>query len=252
MVSSTSLPGSADRSKRTSTCVYVDSRRFQSDGVERQRDRLRARCAGPRHRRRRSRTARRCRLRRRAGAAARHPCRGVRARSPAAAMIPGQFGGDGAHLLVAGHGQERRSPSVGLHADEVEVLLRLGEHSGAVRHHRSAGVQVRVDVRGESSGRLQDGVEVETDLGQEREIRAEAGQHDRPGQPAAGPGRPRQRARPCRRPRRCDLCGSRSRARRSRCRRRPSRRVRGRRAVEVGRRCRRRRTLRRCHAVTPR
>jgi hypothetical protein len=43
----------------------------------------------------------------------------------AASRSPGEGGGDGAGLLVAGHGQERRGAAVGLHADQVDVRLCL-------------------------------------------------------------------------------------------------------------------------------
>ncbi len=86
--------------------------------------------------------------------------------------------GDGADLLVAGHRQERRGAAVGLHADEVDVLLRVGQLVDAVRVDGAAGVLVGVDERGQSGGCLEALVEAEAELGQEGQVGAEAGEDD--------------------------------------------------------------------------
>ena len=56
------------------------------------------------------------------------------------------------HLLVPGHGQERRCAAVGLHADQVEVAARAGgaaSHRGGRRSRRSGR---RVDLGREGAG----------------------------------------------------------------------------------------------------
>jgi hypothetical protein len=65
---------------------------------------------------------------------------------------------------------------VALHADHVQAGLGGGEFSGAVRRDGSAGVDIGVDQRGELARRLQDGIQVETDLGQQGQVGPEAGQ----------------------------------------------------------------------------
>ena len=52
------------------------------------------------------------------------------------------------------------------------------ELAGAVRRHGAAGVHVRVDQRRERARCLQDGVQVEADLGQPGQVRPEPGQDD--------------------------------------------------------------------------
>ena len=87
-------------------------------------------------------------------------------------------GDDGADLLVAGAQQEGRRAAVALHADDVDALVGVGELVDAVRRHRAAGVQVGVDQRSERARRLDAVVEVEPQLGQQREVGAEAGGGD--------------------------------------------------------------------------
>ena len=91
--------------------------------------------------------------------------------------VAGQRRHDRTDLLEAGHGEERRRPAVGLHADHEEAVLGLGQLAVAVRGDVAAGVVVRVDLPGQGAGRPERGVEVEADLGEEREVRAEA-RHD--------------------------------------------------------------------------
>ena len=45
-------------------------------------------------------------------------------------VVAGERRGDGADLLVAGHGQERRGAAVGLHPDQVEAALGVGQLAG--------------------------------------------------------------------------------------------------------------------------
>ena len=63
--------------------------------------------------------------------------------------VAGERGDDRADLLVAGEQQERRRAAVALHADHVDALVGVRELVDAVRRHRAAGVQVRVDQRSE-------------------------------------------------------------------------------------------------------
>ena len=93
-------------------------------------------------------------------------------------MVPGERRGDGADLLVAGHGQERRGPAVALHPDQEHPRLGLGQLGGAVRVDRAAGVHVRVDQRGQRARGLQHRVQVEAHLGQQRQVRPEPGHRD--------------------------------------------------------------------------
>lgn len=92
--------------------------------------------------------------------------------------VPGDGGDDGADLLVSGHGQEGGGAAVGLHADEVDALFGVGQFAVAVRVDGAAGMLVGVDQRGEVHRGLEAFVEAEADLGEEREVGAEAGQHD--------------------------------------------------------------------------
>src|SRR4029077_18156743 len=59
------------------------------------------------------------------------------------------------HLLEAGHREEGRRAAVGLHPDQVEVLLGLGELPEAMRLDVAARVVVRVDLLGEEVRRGQ-------------------------------------------------------------------------------------------------
>ena len=93
-------------------------------------------------------------------------------------VVSGQRGGDGADLLVAGHGQEGGGAAVALHADEVDAVLVVAEHVGAVRVDGAAGVDVGVDERRQLDRRLEPGVEVEAQLGSDAMVGAEAGQPD--------------------------------------------------------------------------
>ena len=96
----------------------------------------------------------------------------------------GDVAGDGRHdradLLVAGQHQEGRRPPVALDADGVEARLGMGELAVAVRRHRSAGVQVRVDQRPERLRALQPRVEVEPQLAGQVQVRALSGRDDDP------------------------------------------------------------------------
>src|SRR5699024_11099517 len=56
--------------------------------------------------------------------------------------VAGERRCDGADLLIAGRHEERGGASVALHADDVEVLLGVGEDSFPVRLYRSAGVEL--------------------------------------------------------------------------------------------------------------
>ena len=161
-------------------------------------------------------------------------------------VVAGDGGDDAPHLLEAGQRQERRRAAVGLHAGEVETVLRLGELGRTVRVDGAAGVHVGVDQRCELRRRRQDRVEVETDLGQPGQVGSEPGDDDdlvdRPDRASvdAGQGQPPVGA--SERPRRC---GTRSPLPPDPTRRRPPRACRGRRAPRAGR-CRRRRTRHRC------
>ena len=65
--------------------------------------------------------------------------------------VPGQGGGDGADLLVAGGHQEGRRPAVGLHARRCRSPSPGAPASpGAVRVHGAAAVEFGVDQRAES------------------------------------------------------------------------------------------------------
>ena len=92
--------------------------------------------------------------------------------------VAGEGGDDGADLLVAGAQQEGRRAAVALHADDVDALVGVGELLDAVRRHRAARVHVRVDQRSERARCLDAVVEVEPQLGQQREVGAEAGGGD--------------------------------------------------------------------------
>ena len=92
--------------------------------------------------------------------------------------------GDGRHdradLLVAGQHQEGRRAAIALDPDRVEARLRMGEFAVAVRRHRSAGVQVRVDQRAERLRALQPRIEVEPQLAGQVQVRALSGRDDDP------------------------------------------------------------------------
>ena len=93
-------------------------------------------------------------------------------------VVTGEGGGDGADLLVAGQGQERRGAAVGLHPDDVDALLVVGELGGAVRVDGAAGVDVGVDERGQRDRGLEAVVEAQSQLGQDRVVGAEPGEAD--------------------------------------------------------------------------
>ena len=95
-------------------------------------------------------------------------------------MVPGEFGDDAADLLVAGQRQERRRPAVGLHPHQIEPWLGMGQLGDSVRRDGAAGVHVRVDLWGQPHRRLQDRVQLEPQLRQERQIGPETGQHHHP------------------------------------------------------------------------
>src|SRR5690606_13941739 len=81
--------------------------------------------------------------------------------------VSGDRGGDGADLLVPGHGQERGGAAVGLHAHQVDALFGVGELAVAVRGDGAAGVLVRVDQRGQGGRGLQTLVQVQAQFVQE-------------------------------------------------------------------------------------
>lgn len=83
--------------------------------------------------------------------------------------------GDRTDLLVPGRQQERRSSSVGLHPDDVEVLVRVRQQLLAVRRDGSAGVQVGIDQRRQPRGRLHRGIQVQVYLAEHVQVRAETG-----------------------------------------------------------------------------
>lgn len=93
-------------------------------------------------------------------------------------QVAGDRRGDGADLFVAGHGEERRGAAVGLHPDQVHALFGVRELAVAVRVDGAAGVLVGVDQRGQGDGRLEALVEAQTQLFEEGQVGAEAGQHD--------------------------------------------------------------------------
>ena len=111
-------------------------------------------------------------------------------------VVAGQLGGDAADLLVPGHREERRRAPVGLHPDQVQAGLGVGQVGGQGRGGGAAGVHVRVDVRRDPPGRLQHRVQVEPHLG--TGTTGPAGTRSAPPRrrPAAAPGRPRPQHRP--------------------------------------------------------
>src|SRR5688500_18823860 len=58
--------------------------------------------------------------------------------------VPGDRRDDGAGLLVAGEHQERGRAAIALHANRVDVRIRVLQLLGTVRAHGPAAVQVRV------------------------------------------------------------------------------------------------------------
>lgn len=90
-------------------------------------------------------------------------------------MVTGQGGRDGADLLVAGGEQEGRGPAVGLHAHDVEVLLRVGQQPGAVRLNGAAGVEFGVDQRTELTRGFDSRVQFQPEFPEDVQIGAEAG-----------------------------------------------------------------------------
>ena len=98
--------------------------------------------------------------------------------APRGLPVAGERGDDGADLLVAGAQQERRRAAVALHADDIDTGIGVGELVDPVRRHRAARVQVGIDQRRQRAGRLDAIVEVEPQLAQQLEIRAEAGGGD--------------------------------------------------------------------------
>ena len=88
--------------------------------------------------------------------------------APRALPVAGERGDDRADLLVAGAQQERRRAAVALHADHVDARVGVAELVDAVRRHRAARVQVRVDERSERARRLDAVVEVEPQLAEQR------------------------------------------------------------------------------------
>ena len=152
--------------------------------------------------------------------------------------VAGERGDDRADLLVAGAQQERRRAAVALHAHHEDALVGVAELVDAVRRHRAARVQVRVDQRSERSRRLDAVVEVEPQLAEQREVGPEAGRGDHlVGLDRRVARRPGPRGR---RPARRGASGSRRRARPSRRRRGRGRSRRARRGPAAGRRPRRR------------
>ena len=94
---------------------------------------------------------------------------------PARALpVAVQRGDDRADLLVACAQQERRSAPVALHTDHEYPLVGVAELVHAVRRHRPAGMQVRVDQRSQPARRLDAIVEIQPQLAEQRQVRAEA------------------------------------------------------------------------------
>ena len=60
--------------------------------------------------------------------------------SPRGLVVTGQLGGDPANLFVAGHRQERRRATVGLHPDHVQIGFRVGQFGSAVREYAATRV----------------------------------------------------------------------------------------------------------------
>ena len=93
-------------------------------------------------------------------------------------LVAGDVGNDRAHLLIAGHHQERRRAAVGLHAGEVEAGLGLRQLARAMRTHRAAAVQIGIDQRRQDGRAFERRVERDAQLAQEGQIRPEAGCDD--------------------------------------------------------------------------
>jgi hypothetical protein len=94
--------------------------------------------------------------------------------------LPGELGDHGADLFVAGGEQKGRGSAVALGADDVEARFGMGELGRAVGWDGAARVHVEVDHRGQRAGALQDGVDVDTQLGHELQIGSEPGGVDDP------------------------------------------------------------------------
>jgi len=89
--------------------------------------------------------------------------------------VPCDRGDHGADLLVTGGQQERRSAPAALGTGDVETLLRVCQLALAVRRDGAAAVEVGIDHGCELHRRLGGRVELDPDLAQHLQVRAEAG-----------------------------------------------------------------------------
>ena len=80
-----------------------------------------------------------------------------------------------AHLFEAGESEKRRGATVRLRTHDVEARLRLGKICRTSSAHGSTGMQVRVDFKRDLRGGLQPHIEVESNLGEEGQVRPEPG-----------------------------------------------------------------------------
>ena len=108
-----------------------------------------------------------------------HPSLGQDELDPARGLpVAGNRAHHRPHLLIPGPHQERRRPSVALHADHEEVGIGLLELLRTVRWNRAAAVHVGIDERRQGSWTLHCRIEVEPDLGQNRPVGSEASGRD--------------------------------------------------------------------------